>query len=360
MKFFFLGIIVGAAASLFLFTPTAGIEIYPEWHAGIHAVNNLDPSGKQYPEHTRFFVRAEQNYYLLQGNGRTAVSGNIADGLAAFSGNGAYYVKYQKVGSDIEFYNSRGDRFWKLESLEYPYLSYKGNLIFLLNGDHSSVRFIDNNGNEIGSKTVSGRTCTALSFSDHGDYGGIGFVDGSYHIINASGRVINQGSAPEGAMVKGIAESGNGRYAALHYGNSQKDNVRIIEISSGDHNDVALNHIHAVKTTLHITDDGYCTIFDVDKILYITDSGKIKYGITIPKKRPGHSAISFRKGIYAASYTTQNGSSMLYIFKENGVVLFSKEFPAESFLDAVIKSDLVFLRGSNNLFCYSINRREPE
>src|SRR5208337_1926294 len=136
----------------------------------------------------------------------------------------------------------------------------------------------------------------------------------------------------------------------------KKDFVRIIDISSKDYEEIALSHIHPVKTSLYMTDEGYCTIIDVDRVLHMTPSGTVKYAIKIPQKRSGHSALSYDSGIYSASYTMQNASSRLIIFKDDGTVLFSKEFPTESFMDSVIKQNVVFLRGSNNLFCYSIHR----
>ena len=358
MRFFILGFIAGAAASFFVFTPVPGIEIYPEWYSAVNAVSDLEKSPFEQSEGIRFFVRDDREYYILKGNGGIAVSGSVADSLAAFSGSGLYHVRYRKVGADIELYDWRGERFWKLESMEYPYLSQNGKLIFLLNGDHTSVRIIDYNGNEIGVRSVSGRTCTALSFSDHGDFGGIGFLDGSYYILNARGTVINRGMTPRRTLVKGIVESGNGEYACVHYGNNGKDFARVIDIDSGDYDDIELNHVHTVKTSLHMTDAGYCTVIDVDRILHITPGAAVKYGISIPRKRPGTSDISYRHGVYAASYTMQNGSSRLVIFREDGAVIFSKEFPSESFLDAVIRGNLVFARGSNNLFCFSLHRAE--
>ncbi len=355
MRFFFLGIIIGAAASIFFFTPRPCIEVYPEWHAEIKAVSRAEKSPHAFPDEMNFFLKFDQEYHILKANGGIFYSGKTGDGLTAFSGNGLNYIKYQKAGTDIEFYNFRGERFWKMESLEYPYLSRNGRLIFLLNGDHTSVRFVDYNGNEIGSKRVSGRTCTALSFSAHGDCGGIGFLDGSYYFVSAKGMVIGRGMTPKGTLVKGIAVGGNGRYGSVHFGNNKKDFVRIINISSEDYEDVPLDHIHHVKTSLCVTDAGFCSIIDVDKIMSITPSGSVKFAVTIPQKRPGLSALTYRNGIYAASYTMQNASSRLILFKEDGTVLFSKEFPAESFMDSTINRNVVFLRGSNNLFCYSIH-----
>jgi hypothetical protein len=355
MRYFFPGLIAGALAALFLFEPTAGFEIYPEWWSAVKSISVLEKSAHNNPADARFFVKTNDNdYFLLKANGEVSVSGSVSDGLTAFSGNGQFYAKYQKVGTDVEFFNAKGDRFWKLESLEYPYLSRNGKLILLLNGDHTGIRMVDYNGNIIGT-AISGRTCTAICFSDRADYGGAGFLDGSYYFVDARGKVMNGGMAPQGSMVKGVAVSGNGLYAAVHYGNNQKDFIRIINLESGDYDLAELAHTHPVKTSLHVNDGGYCAVIDVDRILYISASGRVKLNIGIPPKRHGHSSISYRNGVYAASYTMQTGASKLLLFREDGVILFSKEFPSESFLDASMQGSLVFLRGSDNIFCYSMH-----
>jgi len=57
----------------------------------------------------------------------------------------------------------------------------------------------------------------------------------------------------------------------------------------------------------------------------------VKLNIAIPPKRHGHSSISYLDGVYAVSYTMQTGASRILLFREDGVMLFSKEYPAESF-----------------------------
>ena len=162
--------------------------------------------------------------------------------------------------------------------------------------------------------------------------------------------------APAGAMVKGIDVSGNGAYGAVHYGNNARDCVRIVEMETGDHDEAELSHLHQVKTSLHMSARGYCTVIDVDRVLYISPSGRVKMTITIPPKRPGHSSIRFLNGIYAVTYTEQAGAAKLILFRDDGVILFSQEFPSESFLDVSLQGDLVFLRGSDSVYCYSIHR----
>jgi len=152
--------------------------------------------------------------------------------------------------------------------MEYPYLSCNGKIIILMNGDQSGIRTVDYNGN-LGPIRISGRTCTAVVFSDRGDYGGVGFLDGSYYIIDPRGALTFYGMTPKGTMVKGLAVSGNGSYCAVHYGDTRKDHLRVIEIGSGDHDEVELAHAHPVKTAMHIGGDGYCTIIDIDRVLRV-------------------------------------------------------------------------------------------
>ena len=74
---------------------------------------------------------------------RAQFSGSVAEGLVAFSGDGRFHARYRKVGSEVEFFNAAGERFWRLPSLEYPYLSRRGRLIFLMNGDQSGIRIAE-------------------------------------------------------------------------------------------------------------------------------------------------------------------------------------------------------------------------
>ncbi len=348
------GLIAGALAALLLFSPSPAVEIYPEWWGGIRNLAALE----KFPDKrskASFFVRAsEQDYFLLRGNGEISVSGSVTDGLAAFSGNGLFLVKYQKVGNDIEFFNAKGDRFWKIESMEYPYLSHGGKIVLLMNGDQSGIRMVDYNGN-LSNIRISGRTCTAIAFSDHADYGTVGFLDGSYYFLDPKGKMIHYGMTPKGTMVKGLAVSGNGSYGAVHYGSTGKDYVRIVDIASAGYDEVELAHAHPVKTSLHINNDGYCTAIDTDRLIYVSPSGSVKLNIAIPPMRHGHSSISYSDGLYAVSYTMQTGTSKLLLFREDGVMLFSREFPAESFLEATLRDNLLFVRGSDNVFCYSLH-----
>ena len=306
-----------------------------------------------------FFVRTgDTEYRILRGNGETETAGVAGDGLAAFSGDGRFHARYRKVGNEVEFFNAAGERFWKLPSLEYPYLSRRGRLLFLMNGDHSGIRIADYNGRILG-EAISGRTCTALAFADRNDRGAAGFLDGTYCFVDSSGKVLAKGRAPEGSLVKGIAVSGTGRYGAVHYGNNRKDVLRIVAAESGEYDECGLSQVHHSKTSLHVDDRGFCAVIDGNRLVRVSPSGRIKLDLGIPAVRPGHSSLRLDGGVYAATFVTAKGMPMALLFREDGSVIFSREYPSESFLDASLENGLLLLRGSERLFCYGLLRAEP-
>jgi len=352
-----LGLLIGVVLNLFFPGPGNGIEIYPEWTGNIGNIRDIEKA-PNLPESRlkNFIVKHDKYLYLLGGDGRVLNEVQTSDSITALSGNGKYYIKYPKLSKEIEFHNIAGERFWRMKSKEYPYLSYNARMIFLMNSDHSSVRIVDHNGNEIGAKEIIGRLCTVLSFSEITDFGGLGFLDGSFYILNESGKTIYEGITPAGNAVKGISISSNGVYASVHYGGVEKDHIRIINIQDSEYENVGLKNVHTAKTSIYVTNNGYVTVNDVDNILCFSDSGSMEYNIRIPKKRYGSSTIGYNNGIYSATYTKTDGESKLILYKDNGSILLSKTFPDETFLNASLKSDLIFLRGSDNLYCYRIRQ----
>ncbi len=356
MLYFIPGFIAGALAALLLFTPAAGPEIDPEWWGSLSSIGEIEASPLVKPSRASFFVRTgDTGYNILKGNGEIELAGDAGEGLAAFSGDGRFHMRYRKVGTEVEFYNAAGERFWKVPSLEYPYLSRNGKLIFLMNGDQSAIRVADYNGRVLG-EPLTGKTCTALGFSDRNDRGAAGFLDGTFYFVDSSGKILAKGRAPEGSIVKGVAVSGNGRFGAVHYGNNRKDCLRIVTTESGDYDDCCLSRVHHSKTSLHLDDEGFCTILDGNRLIRVSPSGRVKLNLAVPATRPGHSSVRCGGGVCAASFVTESGTPMALLFREDGTVLFSKRFPSESFLDASLQGGLLLLRGSDHLFCYGIRR----
>jgi len=191
IRYSFVGLLLGISLNFFVLLPHGGGAILPEWHGSLNALEQIEPSPDKHAiRDCSFPVKNDINLWYINNVGIVTPAVSFKDYLISLSGNGQNYIQFLSVGKEIEFLNSKGDRFWKLKSREFPYLSYNGKLIFLLNGDNSKIRIIDNSGNEIGAKEIPGRFCTAIRFSDYSDFGGIGFLNGSFYIINQNGAVI--------------------------------------------------------------------------------------------------------------------------------------------------------------------------
>jgi len=318
MKLFALSFIIGFVINFFYFSPLNGLEIYPNEY--LH--KEPSPSSKN---------------------------------LKAYSGNDQYYVQYQKVGKEIEFYSTAGEKFWKLKSLEYPYLSYQGRLIFLMNGDHSQIRIINYHGKEIGVKKVVGRMCTIISFSPENDYGAIGFLDGSFYVINESGQIIFSNPNEHPKPIKGLALSNQGLFTAVHQGDDKKDFLQIFNLANGEISTVKLNHTHLAKTALTVNDQGETAILDQDRILFFNPQGSLNFSIKIPPPEYGSASLAHYKNLFLACYPQKNKRAKVILFKNKGEIIFSKEFEEENYLQGQLKENSIILEGIEHLYGYNFH-----
>ena len=353
MRYLIAGIIAGALAGILFFHGVSASEIAPEFYNSISALDITANSDNRKVSGC-FIVPADGKTFLVDASGSVIKKVEYKETLTEFSGSGNYYIQYGKVGTKIELFGINGERYWQKESREKPFISFNAKLIFLLNGDHSSIRIFDTNGNTFGSGQITGRLCTSIEFSEKNDFGACGFIDGSYHFINQYGIVINSGRSPLGTVVKGVRISNNGRYGFVHYGNTKKDSVRIVEIEDNDYEDSEIGNVHTVKTAMNISDEGYGAIFDDDKVLVYDDDCDLQLKLSVPKKRAGFSTLEIEDGIYVLGYTKVTGESQVIVFRPGGDIFYAKEYPGESFLSSSIKDRLIFLRGSDNLFAYKI------
>lgn len=76
----------------------------------------------------------------------------------------------------------------------------------------------------------------------------------------------------------------------------------------------------------------------------------------VPGKRYGQSSITHDAGLYAVSYAAEKGEAKLMLIRDDGTLIFSRDFINESFLVSTLKNGLLFARGSENLYCYSIHQ----
>ncbi len=356
MKYFLPALLAGILINPFVFTPKPGPALIPRWTGSIDNIGDIEPVPEKKTGKAGFLVTTQNGIRALNRDGRTAGSAVIDEGLFATSGDGNYFVRYEKVGTSLEFYSIRGERFWKIDGGEYPYLSSGGRIILLMNGDHTVIRVADYNGNITGAKQIVGRLCTAISFSGENDRSALGFLDGSYHVLDGKGRSTNNGAVPEGFIVKGVAVSDSGSYGAVHYGNPEKDFIRIINIKKNVFDTAELDQVHGVKTSLHVNGRGETLVLEKKSVKMFTRSGRVKFFLAMDEKRPGYSSISEEDGIYAVGYTGSDGAGRFLVITAEGQVLFSRTWSPESFISAEIKGDTVFLRGSDNLYCYTLQR----
>lgn len=355
MLYLLWGFIIGIVLNILpLWEPSAASEIYPEWQGKIDAVKDIAAS----PNKALFKiilhpVITESSVSILSGSGSEIENIMNNGSLISASGSGGYIAKYQKVGNEVEFLNARGERFWKVRSNEYPYLSHNGRLVLLLNGDQSRLRILDFNGNNIGVKQISGRLCTVISFSEKTDFAGAGFLDGWYYIINNKGQLAASDRVPDESLIKGIAISDSGNFFAIHYGNNRSDNIRLGDLEAGKIFNFPIKNIHHTRTAIAVSDSGRVYIIDYNRIIITDDEGNTEIAINIPPGQDGVSSINCRGGVNVAVYTGTDGLSRLIIFNNDGDVILHREFPDESFLESFIQGRALFLRGSQGLYCYS-------
>lgn len=357
MKYIFAGILTGALLSLIFLQGESGSELVPVFHSSLEELQLYKEVGAK-SLLAEIVLSSEDSTRIIDEKGFVRKTIPANEGLFEFSGHGSFYAKYSSTGRDIELFGIDGQRYWKIDSRRKPFLSANGHLIFLLASDHSSIRIIDQNGTPGAQEFINGRLCTVIEFSTEKDFGACGFADGSYYFINEKGEVIYSGFTPPGSVVKGIGISSNGLYGSVHFGNTENDFLAVIGLEQGRERNFSLSNIHSVKTSIMVSDKGDTVFFDMNSVIALNNSGKLKFKIDVPAKKPGFSAMSAYNGVLTLSYTGSNGSGRFILFSDKGNVFYSREFPDESFLDVKILNDFIFLRGSESLSVYNFLRAE--
>ena len=355
MKYFLPGFLAGIILNMVFLDYGAAIEIYPEFLHDLRSIHREAVAGDDPRNPVKFFLKMDDHFYRIGADGRIVIKNRVENVLTSFSGDGEYYVRYEKAGPEIELYNISGDKFWKIKSFEYPFLSSGGKIVLLLNGDQSNVRIFDRNGNAAGAGSISGKLATVICFSTEGDMSGIGFADGSYHVLNDRGMPVHRGRVPAGNVVKSMSVSGNGLYTAVHYGESEKDFLRIDGIGGRSSRDITLREVHPVRTPLHVSGSGATVIVNSRDITRYRQGGKTDFVIQIHQRKYGFSGVAHQDGYYSATYALESGGSRIIVFSESGNVVFSKEYPGEAFLYSSITRGYLFLRGSGHIYCYSLH-----
>lgn len=358
MRYLLIGILAGAILGLVpLWEARPAVEIYPEWHGPVASPESIErsPNGSLSTLAVPPVV-AGDTLSLLAADGRLLSKRSFGDTLFAVSGSGAYYATYRKTGTSVEFFSSDGSPFWKTDSREYPHLSYNGKTVLMVNSDQSRARTLDFHGNETG-EPVSGRFLTVVAFSKGSDYAAVGFLDGSYHIIDADGKRLFGARTGGGTIVKSMAVSPSGSYAALHYGNEKGDYIALVDTHEGRASASPLSRVHVARTALTVGDDGRAAVLDHNRILLVDRKARPLAELEVPAARTGMASLDRTGDVYVAGYTGAEGSARSVVFLADGTVLFARDFPAESYLQASVSDRVMFLRGSQTLYCYSLHLR---
>ncbi|MGV7927555.1 MAG: hypothetical protein AB2L13_01400 [Spirochaetota bacterium] len=193
MRYLIIGLLIGAVLGFVpVWQAEPGTELYPEWYGPVADPESIErsPNGTLSTRSIPPVVLAD-TLSLLAADGRLISRRAFGDTLFAVSGNGAYYAAYRKIGTSVEFFAADGSPFWKTDSREYPHLSYNGKLVLLVNSDQSQARALDFHGNQAG-EPVSGRFLTVIAFSKGTDIAALGFLDGSYAVMDSTGETALQ------------------------------------------------------------------------------------------------------------------------------------------------------------------------
>jgi hypothetical protein len=355
MRYLLLGLAIGFIANIFIILHKGGVSVLPSFNMELDNAN-IEHMQVMPADNTleTFAVKKENNILCINKNGELVAKAKYPQ-LASVSGDGKFFIQYYKVGNEIEFLNIKGERFWKMKSFEYPYISASGKLILLMNGDHSRIRISDYNGNIYPESDIFGRFCTKVSFSDKNDFGAVGFFDGNYYFISDIGKIFYSGKSPNGMMVKNIAVSSTGGYGVVHSGNETEDVVILINFEKNSSKTIKLKNVYKTQLPLNVNDNGELTLIESDYIIKYKQNLKPKFKIKIDERKDGQYSIGFGKGFTSVTFISKDGEPRNMLFTDDGTVLSYKAYPNEAYLVSYPSQYSILLRGSENLFGYKLN-----
>lgn len=351
MKFILSGLIPGALLALFLFPALPGTEIHPLWSRPFTDLIETPVERGERTEYHRILFH-ENHLLSVDFRGRIRMRVAVPGGRFEHSGDGIYYVKYEKTGTSISFHERSGERFWKMESMEYPYLNSDGSLVLLLNGDHSRLRIVDRNGNLTGMKEIHGRLATHISTPGERRGVAVGFLDGTYYRLDGKGEPLCQGIVPGRQVVKTIHAAPGGR-ALVHYGGTENDGLILDTCDEGETRQVDLESVQHTRTALKMLESGLVLFMDREGIRGFTKELKPLFSHSLERSE-GHASFDGNSRMVTATWRNSRGEGEMLLMDVEGTPFFRHAFAGESFLDGSMSGPFMFLRGSDRLYCYSI------
>ena len=354
MKNIFLGLVAGALLSAIPIIRFDEPEIIvPEWEGTFNPKLEIKPSPYIKENNGSFSVKTPADVYSIKTTGIITSAPVPEEYISSTSGNGQYFALYQKIGESVDFFDITSARFWQKKSEQYPFISYNAKIILLLVADHSEVKVLDKNGNQIENK-IAGRFCTNISFSKQNDYAAIAFLDGSYYLIDENGKTIHSGKTKESLPIKTICVNKKGTFLAIHYGNERKDYLKIIDINDSKEFISELPNISVTKTAIDINDNGNSAIISGDQILFFSKKCKTLAAYKIPEIRTGHTSAVMTEDFAAFACMNNTGSTVFMFSLENGL-LYNRNFTDKA-IDLKSSGNIILARGTSNLYCLSYSR----
>jgi hypothetical protein len=126
---------------VFILTATISFFIFT---AKYFYIPQLSVRWNDYLEQSEFQWIYEENYFV--DSNRTKLDKNF---LYTFSLIPQGYVRYKKVGDEIEFFLKDNQLFWKRKSSAYPYFEPYGRFIITINADRTVVEVFEVNGQKL-------------------------------------------------------------------------------------------------------------------------------------------------------------------------------------------------------------------
>ena len=102
------------------------------------------------------------------------------------------YILYQKVGDTFSFYNTKGEKYWTMESKSYPYLSKNGERIAFISTDNSFFSIYDKDMNPILKDKSYGAMMTDFQFCDYENSFLVSYSNGQLIYFNSNGKIVFQ------------------------------------------------------------------------------------------------------------------------------------------------------------------------
>ncbi|HOU83434.1 MAG TPA: hypothetical protein PLA54_04455 [Spirochaetota bacterium] len=327
--------------------------ILPEWEGSFNPSLKIQASPYIKDGNASFSVKTPSEVFSLKTSGISSSSPVPEGYIASTSGNGQYFALYQKIGESVDFYDITSARFWQKKSEQYPLISYNGKIVLLLVADHSEVKILDKNGNQLENR-IAGRFCTNISFSKETDYAVIGFLDGSYYLIDENGKTIHYGKTVDNLPVKTASVNINGSFIAVHFGNEKKDYIKVIDVKQSKEFISQLPNVSVTKTAVDINNDGNSVIISGDQILFFSKKCKTVAAYKIPEIRIGHSSALMTGDFAVLSCMNNTGSTVFMFSLENGL-LYNRNFPDKA-IELKNSGNVILARGTSNLYCLSYSR----